>query len=98
MLFRSKDLSIQRKVHIGGALEYACRFWTKHLLRIPSSSPYAEEVEKAVSKFFTVHLLHWIEVLALTRNLGTGVYAMDDLKQWYDLVSGVHIVCCDLYS
>jgi len=93
VLSEVKDLSTQKKTHIGDALEYACRFWTKHLLKIPSSSPYAEEVEKAIDKFFTVYLLHWIEVLALTRNLGAGVYAMDDIEKWYDLVSGVHIVC-----
>ena len=29
-----------------------------------------------------VHLLHWIEVLALTGNLGVGVYAMNDIEKW----------------
>jgi len=87
-----KDLSTYKKDHIGAALEYACQFWTKHLLEIPSSSPHAEEVQRAIDKFFTVHLLHWIEVLALIRNLGVGVYAMNDIKQWYNLVSNMLII------
>jgi len=97
VLSEVKDLSAQ-KDYIGDALEYACRFWTKHLLEIPSSSPHAEEVLNSIDKFFTVYLLHWIEVLVLTRNLGVGVYAMNDIKQWYSLVSGMHIFCWNPYS
>ena len=87
------DLSTCKKVHIGGALEYACRFWSKHLLMVPSSSSHVGEVQKAIEEFFTRHLLYWIEVLALTGNLGVGVYALNDVEQWYDLVSAVYIVC-----
>jgi len=87
VLSEVKDLSIRQKDYIGGALEYACCFWTKHLLDIPSTSPDAEEIQRAIDQFFTIHLLHWIEVLILTRNLGAGVYAMNDVVQWYTSVS-----------
>jgi hypothetical protein len=87
ILSNVKDLSTRQKDHIGDGLEYACCFWTKHLLGIPSTSPYAEEVQEAIDQFFTTHLLHWIEVLALTRKLGGGVYAMNDVEQWYTSVS-----------
>ena len=87
-----------KKAHIGDALEYACRFWTKHLLETPSKSPHIEELQKAIEKFFTVHLLQWIEVLAITGNLGIGVYSMDDIEQWCSLVSIVQVVCQSLFS
>ena len=87
-----KVLSTYKKNLIGGGLEYACKFWTKHLLEVPSSHPHAEKVQKAVEKFFKVHLLHWIEVLATTGNLGIGVYAMNDVQQWYNLVSGIQFI------
>jgi len=87
VLSEVKDLSTRQKVHIGDALEYACCFWTKHLLEIPSSSSCVGEVQKAIDTFFTKHLLHWIEVLVLTRNLSVGVYAINDVEQWYNLVS-----------
>ena len=87
VLSELKDLSTLKKIHIGDTLEYACQFWTKHLLGVPTSSPHAEEVKEAINKFFTKHLLDWIEVLALTGSLGAGVYAMDNIEQWYDLVS-----------
>jgi hypothetical protein len=65
-----KDLPACLKDNIGDSLEYACCFWTKHLLEIPGNSSCVEEVQKAIDEFFTIHLLHWIEVLVLTRNLG----------------------------
>ena len=87
-----KDLPTHRKDHIGSALEYGCSFWTKHLLEIPGSSPYVEEVQRAIDHFFTTHLLHWIEVLALTGNLGTGVHAINDVEKWYTSVSTLETV------
>jgi hypothetical protein len=55
--------------------------------KAPSGDPWqqllCEEVQKAIDNFFTTHLLDWIEVLALTGNLGIGVYAMNDVEQWY---------------
>ena len=98
VLSEVKDLSTRQKDHIGDSLEYACQFWTKHLLEIPSSSPHIEEVQKSVDKFFTVHLLQWIEVLVIIRNLGIGVYAMNDVEQWCKLVSGIQIVHQNLSS
>jgi hypothetical protein len=93
ILSEVKDISACRKAHIGDALEYACRFWTKHLLEIPIKTPHREEVQKAIEKFFTVHLLYWIEVLAITGNLGTGVYSMTDIEQWCSLVSAAQCIC-----
>jgi WD40 repeat protein len=84
-----KNLPTLQREHIGDALEYACHFWTKHLLKIPSNSSCVEEVQKAINEFFTLCLPYWIEVLALTGNLGVGVYAMNDVEKWYTLVSPV---------
>ena len=89
ILSEVSDLSAHRKAHIGDALEYACRFWTKHLLET-SSKTHIEVVKKAVDKFLTSHLLHWIEVLAITGNLGIGVYSINDIEQWCNLVSIMH--------
>jgi len=92
VLSEVKDLPTCQKDHIGDALEYACRFWPKHLLKIPTTSSCLEKVQKAVERFFKTHLLYWIEVLALMGNLDAGVYAMNDVEQWYTLVSAVKTV------
>ena len=89
VLSEVKDLSARRKDHIGDPLEYACCFWTKHLLEIPGNISCIEEVQKAIVNFFTTNLLDWIEVLALIGSLGAGVYAINDVEQWYTLVSAV---------
>ena len=96
VLSEVKDLSDRQKAHIGDALEYACCFWTKHLLEVPGSSSCIEEVQKAIDNFFTTHFLDWIEVLALTGNLGVGVHAINDVEQWCTLVSVVQTVHWDL--
>ena len=85
------DLIAHRKEHIRDALEYACKFWTKHLVMSPSSGPDAEEVEKAIDKFFTTHLLFWIEVLIIMENLDISVHSINDIQEWYSLVSCRHI-------
>ena len=75
-----------KKAQIGESLGYACHFWTKHLAKVPGSSP-SVEIYEAIDMFFTTHLLFWIEVLSLTRNLGVAVYAINDIQQWYISVS-----------
>jgi hypothetical protein len=84
-------LSACRREYIGEGLEYACQFWTKHLLKSPSSGPDAEKVQKAIDKFFTTHLLFWIEVLIIMGNLDASVYSINDIQQWYTLVSYEHV-------
>ena len=87
ILSEVKDLSTYQKDYIGDALEYACCFWTKHLLEVPGNSSHIEQVQKAIDEFFTTYLLFWVEVLSLTRNLNVGVYALNNIEQWYMLVS-----------
>ena len=86
ILSEIKDFSTQ-KTYIGGALGYACQFWTKHLLGIPSDSPCVQEVQTAIDQFFTMHFLHWIEALAIVGNLDVSVHAVNDIEQWYTGVS-----------
>ena len=89
ILSEVEDLSDQRRDHIGDALEYACCFWTKHLLGTPSDSSGVGKVQEAIEMFSTTCVLSWIEVLSLVGRLGVGVYALNDIQQWFALVSCV---------
>ena len=80
-----EDLPTLRTIYIGGALGYACQFWTNHLTKISSISDV--EVHKAIDDFFTTNFLCWLEVLTLTGNLDISVYALNSIEQWYMLVS-----------
>ena len=92
-----KDLSDRQKEHIGDTLGYACCFWTKHLLGVSGTgSVYIEEVQEVINKFFTTSLLFWIEVLSLLGKLDIGIYALNDIQEWYTLVSHVWNVCSGL--
>ena len=86
------NLSARRKKHIGDGLEYTCQFWTKHLVECPSSNCDTEKVQKAIDKFFTTHLLSWIEVLIIMGSLDVSVHSINDIQQWYTLVSCGHAV------
>ena len=97
ILSKVEDLSTHQKSHIGDALGYACCFWTRHLIKTPNSGHDVEEVQKAIDEFFTKYLLFWIEVLAIMGNLDTGVYAINDIQQWYISVSYNDFVCKSPY-
>ena len=85
-----EDLPALRKTHIGDALGYACRFWTRHLLKVPTDGHDIEEIHKAVEEFFTTQLPYWIEVLCLAGILNVSVRAIDDVHNWYTSVSCGH--------
>ena len=87
VLSRVKDISTHQKSHIGDALGYACCFWTRHLMKTPSSYYDPKGVKMAIDEFFTTYLLFWIEVLVIMGNLDASVHAIDDIQQWYISVS-----------
>ena len=97
VLSEVEDLSTYQKMHIGSALEYACCFWTRHLVKTPSDG-YDAKIQKAIDEFFTTHLLSWIEVLVTMGNLGISVHAINDIKQWYISVSFTESIHQSLYS
>ena len=82
-----EDLDTRRGRYIGDTLKYACRLWAKHLARAATSGPDVGEVHEAIDKFFTTNFLFWVEVLVLMKDLDIGVYALNDVQQWYALVS-----------
>ena len=89
LLSEVKDLSDRQRDNIGDTLEYACCFWAKHLVGIQHSGPGIEKVQEEIDKFFTTCLLFWIEVLSLMGKLDIGVHALNDVRQWYTMVSAV---------
>jgi len=81
ILSKVEDLPAHREACVGNALEYSCRFWTKHLAKVLGNGPHVERVQKAVDEFFVTRLLFWIEVLSITGYLGEGVYVINEIQQ-----------------
>jgi hypothetical protein len=73
------DLEIRLRQYVTAALRYSCRFWITHWLEhIRAAGPQAQ-VPDGLDIFCTEHLLHWIEVLGLTKSLPAVQRAMPDL-------------------
>ena len=92
-----KDLPTLRTTFIGETLGYACQFWTSHLAKVSDVSGGVEEIHRAIDDFFTTNFLSWIEILALTRNLDAAIYGLNDVEQWYTLVSDMLYFYYSLY-
>jgi hypothetical protein len=66
--------------HIPGFLRYACRFWIAHwLLHIRAAGSQAQ-MPLGLDVFCTQHLLHWIEILSLTKEMNAVQRAMPELR------------------
>ena len=87
VLSEVEDLDTRRGTYIGDTLEYACCFWAKHLAKAATSGPDVVNVYEAIDKFFTTCFLFWVEALSLMKDLDVGVYALNDIQKWYELVS-----------
>ena len=59
------DFNERVKKNISPALRYACLHWASHLRDIP----YSEELKRQLDHFVYKQLLHWVEVLSLTKRL-----------------------------
>ncbi|KAL7956181.1 hypothetical protein V8C34DRAFT_306785 [Trichoderma compactum] len=65
---------------------YSCTHWVAHLceadtVRDDASLLYSPTDEKGVLHFLKQHFLHWLEALALTRNLWSNIVHMKNLHQ-----------------
>ena len=89
VLSKIEDLSTIRNTHINDSLKYACQFWTNHLTKVSVSSDSTEAVQKAIDNFFATGFLFWVEVLVVIGNLDIGIYALNNIEQWYILVSSM---------
>ena len=93
-----EDLSDRRETHIGSSLEYACRFWTRHLAGVPGSWSGAKRVQEAIEEFLDKGLLCWFEVLSIVGHLEAAVHAINSIRQWYNSVSSGRMHSSVIYA
>jgi hypothetical protein len=60
------------------SVQYACVYWISHAVLASESAPLVEELEK----FCANHILHWIEVLSLLRNVGSAFRGLPRALDW----------------
>ena len=61
------------------SMSYACRFWIEHVCKI---SRIADNIGVQILDFLTVHLLHWIEAMAIIKSHGNTIQLLEDLLNW----------------
>jgi hypothetical protein len=88
-----QDLDDRVATCIPAHLQYACRHWATHLSEAsPCADSAADDVCDGLMLFLSVHLLHWLEVLSLTRRLAEALPALRRAQDWAS-VSHIYIEC-----
>ena len=86
-----EDLNQRAEKNIGGALEYACRSWHKHL--ISTTSAHKREITPVLLKFLEKKFLFWLEILSILGVTREAVCALETAEKW----SGVCLFHCLFY-
>ena len=71
---------------LGGAIQYACSYWAKHLSLSQISGDYVDRIILAISMLGNSP--PWIEVMSLENHLESVIHSMYDVLNWLDKVSG----------
>jgi len=80
------DLPELLKKELGGAVQYACSHWARHLELSPTSGIHHFQVTLSATKMLKNAPL-WIEVMSLDGNLEGVIHSMNSLLAWLDKVS-----------
>ena len=71
---------------LGCAVQYACRYWARHLGLSPKSGDYVHQVTISVTEVLK-NPLPWIEVMSLENCLEEGIHSMHSVLDWLVKVS-----------
>jgi hypothetical protein len=81
-----QDLPQLLEKKIGGAVQYACTYWARHLRLSPTSEDFTEQVVDLITNTLQ-NAPPWIEVMSLENQLGEVIHSMNSLLDWLDKVS-----------
>ena len=73
---------------LGSAMQYACRYWARHLTLSPTSGNNTQKLTVSVAEMFG-SALPWIEVMSLENHLQEVIHSMHSLLDWLGKVSGL---------
>ena len=80
------DLQAKTSQHLSAALQYACKYWTRHLCQ----AEVDEALLTALEEFCVSHLLHWLEVLSLLGCVDTAVEALQSVQAYLEASTSQH--------
>jgi len=83
---------IRRNIRNVPGLEYACRYWTSHVVGVPSSDVTLSALLEDLSEFCGGKVLFWIEAMNL---LDSGAHCVAEAKA---VSSWLNQLVCDVFS
>ena len=87
-----EDLRERIERYIDKALEYACRFWYRHL--VGAEQTRKPEITPVLHQFVKEKFLFWLEVLSVLDAARVAVDALEATKSWLDVRYFVLFVLC----
>ena len=75
-----KDLQARINNHVGVSLEYACRYWSSHLIKINWGD--IRSVTPALHRFLEERFLAWLEVLSVLGAMSDAVISLEKLMSF----------------
>ena len=85
-----QDLTQLLEDTVGGAVQYACTYWARHLRLSLTSGDFVEVVDLATKTLQNAP--PWIEVMSLQNQLGEVIHSMNSLLDWLDKVSDCYLL------
>ena len=82
-----KDLGDRRQTYVGDGLQYACKWWAKHLCFASEGGDNIGQIIELLEYFFEHRLSPWLETLSIMGNMSYGVSSLRDVRDWLVNVS-----------
>jgi NACHT domain len=77
-----EDLSQKIETNIPMVLSYSCQFWTAHVLETTVTMDSYGSLVKEVNDFMYHHLLFWLEVMSLIKEVRTANISLLTVARW----------------
>ena len=81
--FEVDDLKERAEKYVNNSLQYACRFWHKHLVDVGKG--HGSKVTSILHQFLEKKFLFWLEVLSVLDAVREGIDALDAAMKWLEV-------------
>lgn len=80
------DVLVEEHIRKHPSLLYACQYWSEHFNEVDAEcSQVLPSILSLLSEFLSIHILHWLEVLSLTKSMDRGAYLLSCAAKFADL-------------
>jgi hypothetical protein len=81
---------IDENIRINAGLEYACQYWTQHLIEVPPISDNAQSLRAVLLEFSEEKIIFWVEAMNLLLAKEACYDGVTAVMAWIDSVVSCH--------